>query len=129
MAQQDFDILAMEHSSPAHCLNSDHRACKIDKEDEGYVPVNFIPESVYSMIKAWQMSRTTKREDPMDVSGSADVDMIGSDIIESNAGLHGANGDLRRQVEMLPPKPFYRRFWASISRRLMERDRETLLAC
>jgi hypothetical protein len=102
LAQDDFDSLA---------LGSDT-----------YVPVNFIPETAHALLKAWELSELTKRKDvtcfPVctnrttsspDVSGSVDYE------------------PMRCMAKVVPPKKFYRTFWRSIVRRLLEQDKKTII--
>ena len=57
-SQDDFDLLKVSDA----CNKCEQDQIESDSEeilaikrlDEKYVPVNFIPESVYALIKAWQ---------------------------------------------------------------------------
>ncbi len=131
LAQDDFNSLALCSESDGFKLDAcslcssptDRKACDFDaNKEETYVPVNFIPESVHALLKAWELSELTKRKDVTyfsvctsrttsspDVSGSVDYE------------------PMRCMAKVVPPKKFYRTFWRSIVRRLLEQDKETII--
>jgi hypothetical protein len=91
-------------------------------DSDTYVPVNFIPETAHAMLKAWELSELTRTKDVTcfwmcanratsspDVSGSVDYEPV------------------RCMAKVVPPKKFYRTFWRSIVRRLLEQDKETII--
>ncbi len=129
MAQNDFRFLTLsEHSDEqkSECLlgcplASEPRTCCVDDD---YVPVNFIPEEVRAMIKAWQLSEQKRRElleasPAMSASNvTAALDAIDQDIFEPMRSIPNA----------APPKRFYRTFWRSITRKVLEHEREIIIA-
>ena len=128
MAQNDFDSLAMPAQSE-DLLPDAHRdlkpSCSDRKtafadEDEDYVPVNFIPEEVFAMIKAWEL----KQRDLIEVSDSMSVSRAAS----SETFRPEDYEPLRVCSLAGPPKRFYRTFWRSAARRVLAADKAGVLA-
>ena len=84
-----------------------------------YLPVNFIPEEVYELIRKLELARTKQPEsiqahDSMDTESSSDP-RSSEDIFEPMR---------RMSVSNAPPKLFYRTFWRSVTRRLLQHEKE-----
>ena len=128
MAQNDFDSLAMPTQSEDLMLDTHHDlkpSCSDRKTayadgDEDYVPVNFIPEEVFAMIKAWEL----KQRDLMEVSDSMSVSRAAS---SETLRLEDYE-PLRVCTQAAPPKRFYRTFWRSAARRVLDADKAGVLA-
>ena len=121
MAQNDFDSLAMPCQSDDLILDPHHglKSSSSDRKtaDDDYVPVNFIPEAVYAMIQAWEM----KRHDLMEVSGSMSLSAA---VSSSTDTLRLEDYEpLRVCAQAAPPKRFYRTFWRSVARRVLEAEK------
>ena len=84
------------------------------------MPVNFIPEEVFAMIKAWEL----KRRDLMEVSDSMSVSRAAS---SETLRLEDYE-PLRVCTQAAPPKRFYRTFWRSAARRVLDADKAGVLA-
>ena len=132
MAQNDFDCLGMPYQSDDLMLDAciglrppssdtDRKAASADGDDD-YVPVNYIPEAVYSMIKAWEL----KRHDIMEVSSSMSLSATAAS--STDALRLEDYVPMRICAQAAQPKRFYRTFWRSVARRLSEADKEADLA-
>ena len=129
MAQNDFDSLAMPSQSEDLVLDAYHglksspseRKSACAPRDDDYVPVNFIPEAVYAMIKAWEL----KVHDAMEVSES--MSLSGAASSTDTLGVEDYE-PLRTCSQAAPPKRFYRTFWRSAARRLLEADKAAVFA-
>ena len=128
MAQNDFDSLAMPAQSE-DLMPDTHRDLKpscsdrktaFTHEDADYVPVNFIPEEVFAMIKAWELKQRDLMEvsDAMSVSRAASSETLRLEDYEP----------LRVCTQAAPPKRFYRTFWRSAARRVLDADKAGVLA-
>ena len=128
MAQNDFRFLTLsEHSDEQKpdcmldCpLTSEPRTCCADDD---YVPVNFIPEEVRAMIKAWQLA-DQKRRELQEASPEMSVDVPADSITASQDVFE----PMRCIPNAAPPKRFYRTFWRSITRKVLEHDKEIIFA-
>ena len=130
MAQDNFDSLALAaesddfklYSCPLCSSSTDRKACDFDSSKEDtYVPVNFIPESVHAMIKAWELSEL-KRTDVIDNSACA----IRVTSAPDASGLVDYE-PMRCMTKVVPPKKFYRTFWRSIVRKLVGHEKNTAI--
>ena len=109
MAQSDFATLAIKHE-----LSEESQKLKdltiAKKEGEiSYVPVNIIPEEVSAFIAAWEVSTLTTMSPSWDMSFDSALVPYSQDRFEP----------ARRLNDFAPPKRFYRRFWSSLSRRIL----------
>jgi hypothetical protein len=130
--QDDFSCLQLtsstHSSSPVELV--DHEAIlsgkstrsdnsdKLASNHEAYVPVNFIKPEVYAMIAAWEASALKRKE-----SDAASVPKI---------KIETRDGDMYEPMRCIPastpPKRFHRTFWRSITRRVLEHDRKSIIA-
>ena len=94
----EFDDLMLDTLSP---VNPTKSIGKNMTEDDHYVPVNYIPDEVIAMIQVWQL----QRRDVMEVSGTD------APTLEEYAPL---------MSQTAPPKRYFRTFWRSIARRLLQ---------
>ena len=85
-------------------------------DDEVYVPVNFFPDEVYEMFEAWERLQNKERDDLMD-----DSDSMEASSFSVSGTCQEAHGLMEISCEASPPKRYRRRFWASVTRRLVER--------
>jgi hypothetical protein len=133
-AQDDFDSLGiahhipMEDSSPVEdpvpSFSQGKQSCS---GDEKYIPVNFIPDSVHEMINAWQEAHTMHL-------GTYEMDML---VDSPPAAEVTHNQDIYEPVRSIAvssvtvataPKRFYRTFWRSAARRIIQREKENIYA-
>ena len=114
------DLLHHFGTAPQSTARKEQKVCC----DDSYVPVNFIPESVYSMIKAWELSELGKQ----DVGEVSDVTVINR-MASAGDELNSIDYEpIRFLREVVPPKRFYRTFWRSITRKILESQREAVPA-
>ncbi len=78
-----------------------------DETEEVYTPVNFISDEVFALIAAWESTNLTSKasSDPTDIEKASLA--VSQDTFEPH----------RRYVAS--PKRFYRKFWSSLSRRIL----------
>jgi hypothetical protein len=81
--------------------------------DEIYRPVNFIPDEVYEMIWTWEISCLKQRE----LASAVD-----SMEIDSFSNSRSSDIDYQSIPEFAPPKRFFRTFWRSLTRRLVQHE-------
>ena len=122
MSQSDFDSLAIpvQTEDPLFdpCPQKSPELSQ-KKISETYVPVNVIPQAVYAMIAAWEQSELN-RQDVMDGSGSAAMTSAAS--LSGTLSLNDYE-PMRICNFEAPPKRFYRTFWRSLARRILESDK------
>ena len=126
MAQSNFTSLAVrvhDESESQHayvakvCIHLNKNAalttdvkCEADCMSNVYVPVNFIPDEVFAFLAAWDASHISKTSSP--------------DGMELDTASLPASQDMfeptRRLNDFAPPKRFYRTFWRSMARRVVE---------
>ena len=83
--------------------------------DEICRPVNFIPDEVYELIRKWELAYLQQQEsaqtiDSMDTESTTD---------------HRLNESIYEPMRLMsisepPPKRFYRTFWRSVTRRILQ---------
>ena len=129
MAQEDFETLVLGGPSEDSMLDAFPpftSAAAKSGGDETYVPVNYIPEEVYAMIKTWEL----KHKDRMEVSDSTSQTGAASSsnapIIDNYEPIDYE--PLRICSQSAPPKRFYRTFWRSAARRMLECEKAAVLA-
>lgn len=126
LAQDDFECLGIacrdvsgEPTLDEESLPTFSGQKRSSTGDEKYVPVNFIPDSVYAMINAWQEAHSMHDH-------TCEMDMN----VEQPASAEGAhhNQEIYEPVRPLTvvaaPKKFYRTFWRSAARRMIQREKE-----
>ena len=120
-ADRGFDCFAFhaQRDTQMFGVNLFAAACerKAYNDDGGYVPDNFIPDTVYEMLDAWELSQQEYR-----VEMSEFKRPTAANLSTYGAGqqVHGTTTKSTMSVDCPPPKLFYRTFWRSIARRLME---------
>ena len=94
-------------------------ACKIKacNDDGGYVPVSSIPDTVYDMFEAWELSQQQYR---IEMSGSKGPTAANRSTYGAGQQVNESTTRSTMSADSPPPKLFYRTFWRSIARRLME---------
>ena len=113
-SQEDFDSLVLPEEEilrhhTHHRLETLYATGKTLYEDESYVPVNFIPEEAITMIKEWQQKRAEQKQ--MSSMNESDEHVPASLLSQE---------PLRTCANSAPPKRFYRTFWRSAARRLLQ---------
>ncbi len=92
-------------------------------DEEIYRPVNFIPDEVYELIRNWERAYHTQQESAHAV-----------DSMETESSLTGAQASESVYEPMRcvpvsepPPKRFFRTFWRSVTRRIVELEKKSTL--
>ncbi len=135
LAQDDFSSLGLASGQDAdsqpldyhHEFKTVERSASGDSKsaceaDEIYRPVNFIPEEVYELIRNWELSYLKQQENAHAV-----------DSMETESLLHPLPNDslfepMRSMLDSAhPPKRFFRTFWRSLTRRIVQRKKESAL--
>ena len=116
--QDDFFLLAVSGVVDGPSLH-EQQGCG-DMMDDSYVPVNIIKPEVYALIQLWNAKEQK--------SGNSHAEQTKIDFSETE----GSNLEPTRcmhsiQTPAPPPKRFYRRFWKSITRRILEKENENAL--
>jgi hypothetical protein len=110
ISQSDFASLAIENEL------ADERAVLTITQNEAnfssdpYVSVNFIPDEVFSFIAEWETSTSTAPTPPACVNLDNVLFPVSTSVFEPP----------RRLNDFAPPKRFYRTFWRSVSRRILQ---------
>ena len=79
--------------------------------------VNFIPDTVYEMLEAWELSQ---QQYEVEMSESKRPTATNLSTYGAGQQVHGTTTRSTMSADSPPPKLFYRTFWRSIARRLME---------
>ena len=125
MAQNSFPSLTLdtqcEADFPTSSLVSEPNVCS---GEDDYVPVNFIPDEVREMIRAWELAQQERleHEEAPDAMSTEDVQ-----VTQDHTSLQVLE-PIRYITDAAPPKRFYRTFWRSVTRRALECDRESISA-
>ena len=131
MPQSNFTALAVrvhdesenQHEYESIHLNTNavlttHVKCEADCMSKVYVPDNFIPEEVRAYLAAWDAFYISKTSSP--------------DGMELDTASLPASLDMfeptRRLNDFAPPKRFYRTFWRSMARRVVESSNRAIQA-
>jgi hypothetical protein len=90
--------------------------------DEIYHPVNFIPEEVYEMIRNWESSYIKQQEIAQAVDS---MDMESFTNSQARESYYEPMRCMLESVESAPPpKRFFRTFWRSLTRRVVQHQKE-----
>ena len=112
MAQEMFEslVVAGEFEDPMHDKLSPVDLTNLNgkniTEEDHYIPVNYISEEVVAMIQVWEL----QRRDVMEVFCTK---------LEQYAPLMSQKG---------PPKRYFRTFWRSIARRVLQCNQNGAIA-
>uniref|UniRef100_A0A7S0MKX0 Uncharacterized protein n=1 Tax=Cryptomonas curvata TaxID=233186 RepID=A0A7S0MKX0_9CRYP len=138
LAQDDFSCLELATCPDAESQSLDYYAGLTTVEragsgdssksesacgaDEIYLPVNFIPDEVYELIRNWELAYLQQHEpiqanDFMDTESSTDPRSSES-IFEPMRLM---------SVSEPPPKRFFRTFWRSVTRRILRLEKQSAL--
>jgi hypothetical protein len=124
-AQPDFTSLAVRHELAAESADQNEpEVCDFLTGDakpssKAYVPVNFIPAEVCAFLAAWEASYLAK----MDLSDHMQLELT------SVPGPHNGIEPVRFPSDLAAPRRFYRTFWISLTRRLLEISRTQSSDC
>ena len=117
LPQDNFDSLVLPEEEilrheAHHRLETMYAAGKTLYEEESYVPVNFIPEEAITMIKEWQQKRAELKQ----VSGSVNEsgEHLSADLLSPEP--------VRICAQSATPRRFYRTFWRSAARRVLQKN-------
>ena len=112
-----FEQDSMDHDAftPSGSSNSQKEA---RQDQEAYVPVNYISPEAYALLAAAEASATL-RADALD-EGVTELDANGHSSTLQSVLDYWYQHEGAVQI-MAPPKRFYRIFWQSISRQLLDR--------
>jgi hypothetical protein len=89
------------------------------ESNEIYRPVNFIPDEVYELIRNWEVAYL-KQQESIQAIDLMDTDMSG----DSRPSENIFEPTRLMPVSEAPPKRFYRTFWRSVTRRIIQLERE-----
>ncbi len=121
MAQSGFTLLSVKNELPEEGTRPSneisHRPKHVKSEaipySQVYVPVNFIPAEVCAFLAEWEGSYFAKM-------GSLDhMELELASVPASQNVLE----PVRCLSDLAPPKRFYRTFWRSVTRRILEISR------
>ena len=129
MSQLDFAYLAIQNQLADEILcidEADEDDISVGKQDvaltqaeyddvasrEEYIPVNFFPDDVYAFVEAWDSSNLTTTTSYYPMHMNVDSVPVSQDMFEPIRRLN-------LNDVLSPPKPFYRTFWRSASRRIL----------
>jgi hypothetical protein len=138
VAQDDFSALGLaavpDADSPQ--LNDYHAFTTIDRPASAdslrsesacdsadmYCPVNFIPGEVYDMIRTWETSYL-KQQETYHAVNSMDTESI------AYPQCSGIDLETMRCIPEFapPPKRFFRTFWRSVARRMVQREKQSAI--
>ena len=91
--------------------------------DETYRPVNFIPDEVYVLIRNRELSGC-KQHESAQVVGSMETESFAIPLPSESVFE-----PMRCMLESPhPPKRFYRTFWRSLTRRMVQRKKERVFS-
>jgi hypothetical protein len=90
--------------------------------DEMYRPVNFIPDEVYELIRNWERSYSKQKE-----VASAVVFMDSESFTDSQSRENVFEPMRSVLAFEPPPKRFYRTFWRSATRRILQLEKKKAL--
>ena len=112
--QQAYEAKVCIHLNQTAALTNDLKCealkCEADYMSNVYVPVNFIPDEAFAFLAAWDAAYITKAS-PLDAMELDTVSLPVSQIEFEPT---------RRLNDFAPPKRFFRTFWRSIARRVVE---------
>mmetsp|Transcript_4643 Transcript_4643/g.10278 ORF Transcript_4643/g.10278 Transcript_4643/m.10278 type:complete len:159 (-) Transcript_4643:78-554(-) len=95
-------------------------ACEVD---EIFCPVNFIPDEVYKLIENWELAYM-QRQDSIPAVDSMDTESC-RDSWSSESIFEPIRCMSVSQAP--PPKRFYRTFWRSVTRRIVQLEKQSTL--
>ena len=130
MAQYEFDLLAV-YSANEDLIDHQQSTKIPDPKPLSSKTINdFNPDVVTTMLSEWGQPKR-EPQDKMDDSGS--LSMAESMTVEiSPAGMATMSLEHYEPVRLCsfaaPPKRFYRTFWRSVARRLLERQKQQTLS-
>ena len=113
------EFTAVERRAIADSLKSESTC----KSDEVFRPVNFIPDEVYELIRNWELAHRKRQElkqvvESMDMEASTDSQSSES-VLEPMRCV---------SVVQPPPKRFFRTFWRSVTRRILQLEQRSAMA-
>jgi len=108
MAQNDFSSLALDKQCEPDLTTTDPICKQSTCSGAGeYIPVNFIPDEVLAMLKAWETTQL-KRLELKGASAATSQDV--STAVQDDTAQE-AYEPLRYITDGTPPKRFFRTFW------------------
>ncbi len=136
LSQNDFDCLALASGEDADCqmLDSYHGFHDIERpesidsmksessgkaEDAAYHPVDFFPDEVYALIRNWELGYSKQQESAQALESSS-MDLFP----DSQSGASYLEPMRCVSVPMPPPKRFYRTFWRSMTRKILQLEKQ-----
>ncbi len=129
LAQDDFSCLGLAAGQDAGSQPLDEydgfatvegaengSSLKSAEANEVYHPVNFIPTEVYELIRNWELAYL-KKQDSIQAFDSMDA-VSSESIFEPMRSMSVSNA---------PPKRFFRTFWRSVTRRIIQLEKKLAL--
>ena len=138
LSQDDFNCLGLAAGQDADCQPLDdyygfttvERPASVDslksestcKADKIYRPVDVLPDEVYELIRNWELAHRKRQElkqvvESMDMEASTDSQSSES-VLEPMRCV---------SVVQPPPKRFFRTFWRSVTRRILQLENQVVL--
>ena len=109
---------AMDHDAFSRSGSAKSQKSAVLDQD-AYVPVNYISPEVYALLAAAEAS-AARRAEAQD-AGGMDLDSIGQEsTLQTTMG--GWHDPANAMLGMAPPKRYYRIFWRSVSKRLLQQS-------
>jgi hypothetical protein len=93
--------------------------------DQPFRPVNFISDEVHKLIRTWELAQAHM---PQQELNQATDSMVTDSLSDYQSGESDMQPMLLMSVSEAPPKRFYRSFWRSRARRILEVEREKVLS-
>ncbi len=108
-----------QHSGKEDKMKAEPSCGSACEADEMFCPVNFIPAEVYELIRTWELAHLQEHEliqavDFMDTDSLSESQSSES-VLQPNSLMPAFEA---------PPKRFYRTFWKSRAKRLLQRERQ-----
>ena len=123
MAQYDFDLLTIYTTPEVLTQHNDGTQNPGPSEATNvYAAIGFIQNADSTIIIEREQSQKLEQHDIMDDSGSQCISGVLSAANISSLSLEHYE-PVRLCTLAAPPKRFYRTFWRSVARRLLERER------
>jgi hypothetical protein len=116
----DFEgFTSIERGGSVYSLKSEP-ACDAN---EMYHPVNFIPDEVYELIRSWELAHL-KSHASIHAIHSMDIEQ--ESVTESSGSVFEPMR-FKTVAVAPPPKRFFRTFWQSVTRRILQREKKSVL--
>ncbi len=115
----DHGFASAEHSGKEDITKAEPSCGSACEADEIFRPVNFIPAEAYELIRTWELANLQEHE------LIPAVDFMDTDSLSGSQSSESVLQPILLMPEFeAPPKRFYRTFWKSRAKRLLQRERQ-----